>query len=938
MELSTPEKRVARFGLYEADLQGRVLIKSGLRVKLQDQPFQVLALLLDRPGEVVTRDQIRQKLWASDTFVEFDDGLNSAIKKLRAALSDAADNPRFIETVPRRGYRFLAPVMFLPPAGTPTPVQPTTQDIVIAARERSRVVVEQRTLWVVSLPWVGVAVLLAIALGFAGYSYRSRQTARVRESLPEVRPRPSVAVIGFRNLSSHPEDAWLSVALTEMLSTELAAGEKLRMVSGEQVTKARLDLRLPDAETLAKGTLTQLRTNLAADYVVLGSYTSVGEPGKQRIRLDLRVQDAVAGETVVEEAVTGSEVDLFEIVADAGARMRTRLGAGAISSREAAQVRASLPAAPGAARLYSEGLAKLRVFDAQGARDLMLRAVDADPDYPLSHSALASAWFALGYDTKARQEAKLAFDHSLGLSPQEALWVEGAYREAVNEWPRAVQIYQGLWNSFPDDLEYGLKLAVAQVEADRGKDALQTVASLHKLPAPAGVDPRIDLIEDRAADSLGDAKHRQQAAAAAGLKAQDHGERLVLAEAREHEGWAWVQLGDYDRGQPMLEQARDLYLAGGNRRGAAAVSCKIGDVIGLRGDLEGSRKVFEAAAATCRSLGSLRCLIRALTSIANTLNNQGKPEEAKRYYQQVLPLDEEIGNQAALATTLGNLGDVLDDLGELAAARKMQEQALSTTMAIGDKYRSGSELFDLGELMLEQGELKNAQRSFERAAQIDQEIGYKRGAAFASQGLGEVFLEEDKIADAERFMQEALSRWQALGDREHIAESSIRNAAVLLEDNRPAEAEKLTRDALHQFENAHAENEASLAYALMSRALLIQGKLPEAQTSANSAALCAKKTRVLPPHYDTIIVNALVFSATGRQVEALRMLAALAAETRKLGYVGYELHARLEMAKIEVQLRHTAQGNAHLTELERDARSRGFLLIARQAASCIRKS
>ena len=114
MEFGAPGQKVARFGLYEADVRQRVLTKGGLKVRLQDQPFQVLALLLERPGELVTREEIQQKLWPADTYVAFDDGLNTAIKKLRSALSDTADNPRFIETVPRRGYRFVAPVNILP--------------------------------------------------------------------------------------------------------------------------------------------------------------------------------------------------------------------------------------------------------------------------------------------------------------------------------------------------------------------------------------------------------------------------------------------------------------------------------------------------------------------------------------------------------------------------------------------------------------------------------------------------------------------------------------------------------------------------------------------------------------------------------------------------------------------------------------------------------
>src|SRR5215467_10289819 len=106
------KNKVARFGLFEVDFERFLLKKGGLRVKLQDQPFQILALLLERPGEIVTRDEIRQELWPENTFVEFDGGLNTAIKKLRTALSDSADTPRFIETVPRKGYRFLVPVEF----------------------------------------------------------------------------------------------------------------------------------------------------------------------------------------------------------------------------------------------------------------------------------------------------------------------------------------------------------------------------------------------------------------------------------------------------------------------------------------------------------------------------------------------------------------------------------------------------------------------------------------------------------------------------------------------------------------------------------------------------------------------------------------------------------------------------------------------------------
>src|ERR1700682_6546899 len=99
-----------RFGIFEVDLRSRELRKQGVRVKLQEQPFHVLKVLLQRPGEVVTREELRSAIWRSDTFVDFDNGLNTSINKLREALGDTAESPRFIETLPRRGYRFIAPV------------------------------------------------------------------------------------------------------------------------------------------------------------------------------------------------------------------------------------------------------------------------------------------------------------------------------------------------------------------------------------------------------------------------------------------------------------------------------------------------------------------------------------------------------------------------------------------------------------------------------------------------------------------------------------------------------------------------------------------------------------------------------------------------------------------------------------------------------------
>ena len=139
-----------------------------------------------------------------------------------------------------------------------------------------------------------------------------------------------------------------------------------------------------------------------------------------------------------------------------------------ITPGEAALVRASLPSNPEAVRLYSEGLAKLRVVDALAARDLLQEAVAADPNYALGHSALADAGKRWDMTRKREQESKKALDLSSGLSHEERLWIEGRDWELNRKWDKAVEIYRTLFEFFPDNIEYGLRLATAQKQGSNG--------------------------------------------------------------------------------------------------------------------------------------------------------------------------------------------------------------------------------------------------------------------------------------------------------------------------------------------------------------------------------------------------------------------------------------------------------------------------------------
>jgi tetratricopeptide (TPR) repeat protein/DNA-binding winged helix-turn-helix (wHTH) protein len=925
--MSSEIKHLYEFGPYRIDSQKRILLRGGEPVPLTPKAFDTLLVLVEKQGRVVLKDDLMKTLWP-DSFVE-ESNLSQNIFTLRKALGDSGQERRYILTIPGRGYQFVETVREVG--------QEQSEELVVESHSRSRVVIEESQTRS-ALFWGGVALVVALIAGAGGYLYRAGRTnSHAREADfamagPAVKLRPSVAVMGFRNLSRGSDEAWLSTALSEMLNTELAAGERLRMVPGEQISRAKLDLALMDTESLAKESLARLRARLGADYVVLGSYTALGTPGKGRIRLDLRLQDTQAGETIAEEAVTGSQEELFDLVSEAGSRLRQRLQAGTLVGEQAVQVRASLPSNTKAARLYAEGLAKLRLFETLAARDLLQQAVAADPKFPPSHSALASAWWALGYESKAQDEARRAMDLSAGLAREDRLFVEAQYRERTREWPQAIAIYQTLRESFPDNLEYGLRLAGAQSASGSPKDAVSTLAVLRKLPGGLGQDPRIDLAEAKAAEFMGDFKREQQLAATAAEKGRLRDARLLVAQARLVEGTAFERSGDPQRATAALQEAHEAFTRSGDLQSAAAALLSTGNVLTGLGDLEGARKQDEEALSVFQRIGSKRVAARALNNLGNIFYYQGHLKEAQARYQQALAIDREIGYKNAVAGDLGNLANVLDNMGHLAEARPLQEQALQAFSDAGDKRGTASTLGNLGNLLDELGDLEAAVHYYEQAHKLHQEIGYKRGVGFVLTGWGQVLIEQDRLDEARVKLQEAIAIRKELADQLNLGISSLGLAQILLEEDHAADGEKLARDAAQQFISAKSVENEALANVTLARALLAQQKLPEARSAADRALELSRKTTYLPPHFEAVIIAARVLAASGKPADARKQLEALVIEARKFGFAGYEFSARFELGRIEIQSGQTAAGTARLQTLQKDAAAKGFRLIARKAA------
>jgi len=785
--------------------------------------------------------------------------------------------------------------------------------------------------------WAVIAILLAaLALGTLWF-VRTRHSPRASDAAIApiaVRARRSVAVLGFKNLSGRPDATWLSAALSEMFTTELAAGEKLRTIPGENVARAKIDLSLPEADGYGKETLERIRKNLGADFVVLGSYFDSGKEAGGQVRLDLRLQDASAGETMATVSQTGTDVQLLDLVSRTGAQLRQKLGVDEVTTAEATAVRAELPSSPEAARLYAEGLVRLRLYDAPAARDLLSKAVDAEPACAVSHSALAQAWNTLGYDEKAKQEARKALDLSGSLSRESRLFIEGRYREMAKEWDKAVEIYGTLFKFFADNLDYGLRLALAQTSAGRAKDALATAAAMRNLPPPAGEDPRIDLAESKAAELLGDFQRAHLLAAAAVEKGEAQGAGLLVARARLAQGWILDRLGQLPQAAAVLGKAKDMFAHAGDTQGVARTLQSLAGVLYDQGDLAGARKMYEDSLSVSRRSGDRGGVAVSLNSIANVLYEQGNLAGAKTLYEQSLPVQREIGSKDGIGGTLGNIANVLDGQGDLAGARRMNEEALKNFGDVADKRGMASTLDNLGLSLYEQGDLAGAKAFYEQALKIDLETGYRRGRAYVLSGLAQIALAKGDIAEARKGVEEALAIRSEMGDGLNAASSRADLALVLLEESRPADAEPLIRQSIEVFRKEKSGDSEAAAYALLGRALLADAKPAEAMAAVQHATALLSHTSAFPVRFGVTLAMARVQTASGRAsalVDARKRLESTLAIAMQHGYLGYVFATRLALGELENKSGAAVEGRARLAAVANEADAKGFGLVARKA-------
>jgi DNA-binding winged helix-turn-helix (wHTH) protein len=430
----TPETQsptILRFGVFEVDVRAGELLKQGVRIKLQEQPFHVLTVLLQRPGEVVTREELRSQNWPADTFVDFDNSLNTAINKLREALGDSADSPRFIETLPRRGYRFIALV-----TGGDGTTRGAATGMSAAAPTRSRKIV------------VAVAVVVLAAGIAGGLLWRARQARHLTE-------KDTIVLGDFANSTG---DAVFDGTLREGLSVQLQQSPFLSLVSGEGIQQTLQMMGQPGNVRLTPQIAREVcqRTNSTA--ALDGSIALIGT----RYDLIVKAVNCVNGDLLAStEAQANDKSHVLDALNTTASEMRRKLGESlnTVQKYNTPLEQATTPSLE-ALQAFSLGVKAQLGGDDVAPVAFFQSAIQLDPNFAAAYDAMGTETEVIGTEL-AVENIRKAFELRTRVSEREKFIIEGDYYNFVTgDLMKAQQTYILGEQIYPREMTFRESLGV----------------------------------------------------------------------------------------------------------------------------------------------------------------------------------------------------------------------------------------------------------------------------------------------------------------------------------------------------------------------------------------------------------------------------------------------------------------------------------------------
>jgi len=424
---SSPPHSVVRFGTYQVSLQSGEVRKAGLRIRVQQQPMKLLEILLEHPGEVVTREELRSRVWPNESFGDFDQALNIAVGKLRSALEDSADNPRFIETLPKRGYRFIANVSVLDADARPKMPESVAGDFPAlepghTLQGTGLAVAPKRRLWLTGRVIVALACVLSLSI-FSVWLFRSRGHAPAG-----IR---SLAVLPLENLSGDASQSYFADGMTDELITDLAQISALRVISRTSVM----------AYKGARRPLPQIARELNVDAVVEGTVLRSGD----QVRITAQLIEASTDKHLWSQSYEGELRDTLALQSRVASAIADQIRIN-LTPREQAALKNVKVVNPEAYESYLKGRYFWNKRTADGLKVALAyfkQAIEEDPNYAKAYSGLSDTYALLGDWQYAVMTPKEAFPEAKAAAIK-ALELDSSLSEAHTSLGYSLRAFD--WN------------------------------------------------------------------------------------------------------------------------------------------------------------------------------------------------------------------------------------------------------------------------------------------------------------------------------------------------------------------------------------------------------------------------------------------------------------------------------------------------------------
>jgi len=763
---------------------------------------------------------------------------------------------------------------------------------------------------------------LLLALGLAGVAVIGIILGVAFPNLFPWRRSPSVTVLGFKNVNGDKNlDPW-----GDQFRNTLQSRLDIKPVTYKTLASMANPWTPPPPSQMPDEPSPDLLTRVhrfGCRYVIYGTYAVEGNPGARTIVWDIHMFDVEKGQSGGSLHKRLIESDRETVAVSTGGELLDILGVSEVAGN--LQVKSNQ-----VSESFGTGMRKMENFDFEGARQDFQKALDADPANAEIRSALAEAFWKLGYEEKAREESTVALEQAKNLSGDQKIRIGLRQKEYARQWDYAADTYRALWKTQPDNYFYGLELARNQMEGNHLKESLATLEQLKAKDVPVGVQAQADLSLAVLQSRLGDNQQRLKAAEQAVQEAQAIGSQFllvnagierclalqdlgrvkeadpgcaetvlqsqklgipsVIAHAKTAQANIFYSRGQYPEADRLYEEARAATHAVGDLRNEAGALLNLGLVQYQENHLPEARKLWESSLHVSRERGGVnRDLMRAQEAIANVDGAMGNPKSQINVLQEVAKEAESVGDKDRLANALGNICSTQISSGELSAAKPNCEQALQLRKEMHDQSALARSLTDMGDYFSASDMLPEAEEKYRAALAIQTNIGEKATMLTSRRGIGQIEMERGNFPQAESELKVLLPEFAQAND---------------------ADDEAATRGIL-----------ADLYLRL--------GKMKEAGEEITKGLDLAAKSADPTIAAALTILREKLEGKTQRSTSVINALSKVENQMRSAGYFELALDARLARA----EAMSGAARKAELKAIAEEAKQHGYLLLARKAAA-----